>query len=494
MEESPLSAEDELEAVVKSSDISGDYTISWDQKLGEGLSGFVRQCTSKETEEIYALKCLPDDAPSRLEIGLQLKCRNSGNIVAIKDVYQNKLALPGEEKTSARLLVVMECMNGGELFDRISRQKRFTEREASHVTKQIAQAIQYCHSINIAHRDIKPENLLLKDRSDVMTVKLTDFGFAKVDHGNLATPHFTPYYVSPQILQANKFQKAKRAGTAPEGITYTYDKSCDLWSLGVILYIMLCGYPPFYSEVPSQLFSRSMELKILRGEYDFPEREWNRVSAEAKTIVSRLLHVDPVERLTVEELLNSSWLNNYTPDNELDLHASGIIRNQMALDAFKAGHSATLHDLRVPEKNAELQKELSCTMVTDYRASSKSRASKKYSSLEDPTSSTVKTKSPSFSTKSKKDTKVKEDTFLKVLRDMVGHLLMPQKDNYEDELSRMVKQALKQQPEGSTLKRVMEKEGWSGVEFGGDVNRLSLAKSISEIIQNVQRNKNKISM
>lgn len=485
MEDSPLSAEDELEAVLKSTEIADDYIISWEQKLGEGLSGIVRQCTRKDSEELFALKCLPDDAAARLEIGLQLRCRGSRNIVAIKDVYQNNLLLPGEEKPSARLLVVMEIMTGGELFDRISRQKRFTEREASHVTKQIAQAIQHCHNISIAHRDIKPENLLLKDKGQIMVVKLTDFGFAKVDLGNLATPHFTPYYVSPQILQASKFQKAKRAGTTPEGITYTYDKSCDLWSLGVILYIMLCGYPPFYSEVPSQLFSRSMELKILRGEYDFPDREWSRVSSEAKTIVSRLLHVDPVERLTVEELLNSSWLNNYEPDNDIDLHACGIIRNQFAMDAFKAGHSATLHDLRVPEKNAELQKQLSSSLSSVSCRKERHSSNKPWH--EDPSSSKLKKSPPTSKSK-------KEDSFLKILRDIVGHLLMPQKDNYEDELCRMVRQALKQQPEGSTLTRVIERESWSGTQFDVEINRLRLAKSVSEIIQNVQRNKNKISM
>lgn len=218
------------------------------------------------------------------------------------------------------------------------------------------------------------------------------------------------------------------------------------------------------------------------------------MSSEAKTIVSRLLHVDPVERLTVEELLNSSWLNNYTPDNDIDLHASGIIRNQFAMDAFKAGHSATLHDLRVPEKNAELQKVLSSSLVSDCsrhsaKSSSKTAWAGYSSSYKDEESSSSKAKKSPSTSKSKK-----EDTFLKLLRDIVGHLLMPQKDNYEDELSRMVRQALKQQPEGSTLIRVIEKEGWSGNQFDTEINRLRLAKSVSEIIQNIKRNKNKISM
>ncbi|XP_063680343.1 MAP kinase-activated protein kinase 5-like [Bolinopsis microptera] len=483
MDGSPCTGEDELKDVVATDDIVDSYTISWDQKLGEGLSGFVRQCVNKETEEVCALKCLPDTQASRLEISLQLRVSASSNIVKILDVFKNTIQLPNSEEPKDMLLVVMEKMSGGELFDRISKKKRFTEREACCVTKQIAQALQHCHNNSIAHRDIKPENLLLKDHGPDMIVKLTDFGFAKIDHGNLTTPHFTPYYVSPQILEASKFQKAVKAGRVPEGCTYTYDKSCDMWSLGVILYIMLCGYPPFYSEVPSQLFSRSMEQKILRGEYDFPAREWGRVSHEAKTIVVRLLNVDSDRRMTVDELLNSAWLNVVEPNDNIDLHDSGIMRNPDKLDKFKAGHAATLHDLRVPEKNAELRSRsflCNSTFVDKRRLSTPTTASPKwgYQRVSPPPGSSC--------TEAKR-----EDVFLRQLRDIVGHLLMPQKQNHEEELCVMVQNALKEQPEGSTLPRVIERETWNNEKFGAGLDHLRLAKSVSDIIQNIQRNKRK---
>jgi len=462
---------------VKVHEISESYAISWDLKLGEGLSGFVRQCVNRETEEVCALKCLPDTETSRLEIALQQRVSHSDNIVKILDVFKNRIQLPNSEEPKDMLLVVLEIMSGGELFDMISRKKRFTEREACIVTKQIAQALQSCHNHNIAHRDVKPENLLLKeDYSPDMIVKLTDFGFAKVDHGNLTTPHFTPYYVSPQILEASKFQKALKAGTAPEGYTYTYDKSCDMWSLGVILYIMLCGYPPFYSDVPTKVISRSMEQKILRGEYDFPAREWGRVSNEAKTIVVRLLNVDSDRRLTVDELLNSAWLNDVEPNDNIDLHDSGIIRNPDKLDRFKAGHAATLHDLRVPERNAELQSYLSSFGEKRRLSNSPSnKASWDYKRVS------------STSTSDNKG----EEGFLKLLRDIVGHLLMPQKPNYEEELCAMVQNALKEQPEGSTFPRVVERESWSNNGFSSGLNHLRLAKAVSVIITNMKRNKRK---
>lgn len=498
MEGTPTPGTDDLiKDLISTDDINDHYTIAWEHTLGEGLSGFVRQCVNMETEEICALKCLPDTQASRLEISLQLRVSSCPNIVTILDVFKNTIQLPNSDQPRAMLLVVMEMMSGGELFDRISRKRRFTEREACIVTKQIAIALQHCHNNNVAHRDLKPENLLLKDNSCDMIIKLTDFGFAKVDHGNLTTPHFTPYYVSPQILEASKFQKAVKAGTAPEGYTYTYDKSCDMWSLGVILYIMLCGYPPFYSEVPSQLFSRSMEQKILRGEYDFPAREWGRVSYQAKTIVVRLLNVDSDRRMTVDELLNSAWLNDITPDDNIDLHDRGIIRIPDKLDRFKAGHSATLHDLRVPEKNAELQSLFSNhgnALFSNHGNAGERRLSAPNKWLQGGIQGgrgkrvdmRVSPPPGTSSSESKKD-----DLFLKLLRDIVGHLLMPQKHNYQEELCVMVCSALREQSDNSTLPRVLERESWLGTSFSTGLNHLRLAKSVSDIIQNLQRNKRK---
>lgn len=212
-------------------------------------------------------------------------CSGHKNIVKVFDVYANDVQFPGEPDAKARLLMVLEFMEGGELFDRISKETRFTEKKAAKYLQQITNAVYRCHSLNVAHRDLKPENLLMNTNAEDALVKLTDFGFAKIDDGNLKTPHFTPYYVAPQVLEAHRYQSKQKKGVIPTSKPYTYDKSCDMWSLGVILYIMLCGYPPFYSETPSRQITSKMRQKILSGQYDFPEDDWQNISDLAKDVV-----------------------------------------------------------------------------------------------------------------------------------------------------------------------------------------------------------------
>lgn len=159
-------------------------------------------------------------------------------------------------------LVVFEMMTGGELFDRIAAKRKFNEQEASAVIRQVASALHYLHRKNIAHRDLKPENLLYTSSAEDAHLKIADFGFAKVDKGDLVTPIYTPYYVPKEILEAQDHMAAKRSGLIPQSQVYAYDKSCDMWSLGVVLYILLCGYPPFQSEIQGQQLSAEMKRKI----------------------------------------------------------------------------------------------------------------------------------------------------------------------------------------------------------------------------------------
>lgn len=173
-------------------------------------------------------------------------------------------------------------MEGGELFDRILKKKTFTEKEASAVLYQMTSAVNHIHSLNIAHRDLKPENLLYQSKDEDSLLKLVDFGFAKIDQGNLVTPVYTPYYVSGEILKAQQVQKDKKAGVLPPNHQFAYDKSCDMWSLGVILYIILCGYPPFQSEIRNKPLSEKMKSKIRHGDYVFHDKYWKNISTEAK--------------------------------------------------------------------------------------------------------------------------------------------------------------------------------------------------------------------
>lgn len=180
------------------------------------------------------------------------------------------------------------------------------------MVRQIAMATAHLHSLNIAHRDLKPENLLYADSSLSAPLKLTDFGFAKETTAglDLKTPCYTPYYVAPEVL-------------GPE----SYDKMCDSWSLGVITYILLCGYPPFYSNHGAAI-SPGMRRRIRQGQYDFPNPEWNRVSNQAKDLIRGLLRTDPQSRLTVEQVVNNPWIKLYTEVPSTPLHTATVLREE----------------------------------------------------------------------------------------------------------------------------------------------------------------------
>ena len=191
--------------------------------------------------------------------------------------------------TKECMFLVMEIMKGGELFDRIVDKGHFTEQDAVGVTAKLLSAIKYLHDIGIAHRDLKPENLLMTDETENAEVKITDFGLSKVfdDHSTvMQTPCGTPGYIAPEVLQM--------AG---------YDKQCDLWSMGVIVYILLCGFPPFYADNDAQLFE-----KIKRGEYEFLRPYWDPISAEAKNFIRKMLVVDPKKRYDCDAALEDPWL------------------------------------------------------------------------------------------------------------------------------------------------------------------------------------------
>merc|ERR1712018_676043 len=181
----------------------------------------------------------------------------------------------------------------GELFARIQEKQSFNEREAAELMKDICIAVKFLHDMNVAHRDLKPENLLYSSKdSNLGVLKLTDFGFAKETHvrDTLQTPCYTPYYVAPEVLGPEK-----------------YDKSCDIWSLGVIMYILLCGFPPFYSN-HGLAISPGMKKRIRSGQYEFPKPEWENVSKDAKDLIRGMLKTDPHQRLTIDDVIRNKWI------------------------------------------------------------------------------------------------------------------------------------------------------------------------------------------
>ncbi|XP_041655695.1 MAP kinase-activated protein kinase 2-like isoform X2 [Cheilinus undulatus] len=276
--------------------------------LGMGINGRVLEIFHKESGGKYALKTLEDCPEARQEVELHWRVSLCPHIVPIIDVYKNLC------QGKKCLLIIMECMDGGDLLRHIQDRgdQAFTEKEASDIMKSIGKAVHFLHCNNIAHRDIKPENLLFTSKKPDALLKLTDFGFAReiTRINSLTTPCFTPYYVAPEVLGAEK-----------------YDRSCDMWSLGVIMYILLCGYPPFFSR-HGLAISPGMKRRICTGQYKFPNPEWSKVSEEAKQLICHLLKTEPTQRLSITEFKNHSWINGSVKIQQTPAQPSCVLNEE----------------------------------------------------------------------------------------------------------------------------------------------------------------------
>uniref|UniRef100_A0A8C1N3W0 non-specific serine/threonine protein kinase n=1 Tax=Cyprinus carpio TaxID=7962 RepID=A0A8C1N3W0_CYPCA len=329
----PLPVYPKLE--IKRHAVTEDYKVS-SQVLGLGVNGKVVECYNKKTGQKCALKILYECPKALREVELHWRVSGGPHIVRILSLYENMY------RGKKCLLIIMECMEGGELFSRIQVRgdQAFTEREASEIMRDIGTAIQYLHNMNIAHRDIKPENLLYNSKEDTGVLKLTDFGFAKETslHNPLQTPCYTPYYVAPEVLGPEK-----------------YDKSCDMWSLGVIMYILLCGFPPFYSNT-GQAISPGMKRRIRMGQYEFPKPEWAEVSEEAKQLINQLLKTDPNERMTIEQFMNHPWINQSMVVPQTPLHTTRVLTEDSEMwDEVKEELTSALATMRVDYEQVKIK-------------------------------------------------------------------------------------------------------------------------------------------
>ena len=218
---------------------------------------------------------------------------------------------------AANFYIVTEFLEGGELFDSIVERERYSERDAQTVLRALAEALDYCHSKSVVHRDLKPENILLANQQD-LNIKLADFGFAKelTDEELLHTALGTPGYIAPEILNRKP-----------------YDSAVDMWSFGVIAYVLLCGYPPFYDADGNQ--ARLFE-QIRNARYEFDETYWSKVSEPAKNLIAHLLVVDPAKRLTAKQVLSHPWIVSDLPARDIT-PAIEMLRSQMMQRRLRAG-------------------------------------------------------------------------------------------------------------------------------------------------------------
>uniref|UniRef100_A0A674EK74 Ribosomal protein S6 kinase n=1 Tax=Salmo trutta TaxID=8032 RepID=A0A674EK74_SALTR len=256
------------------------------EEVGLGAYSVCKRCIHKITSVEYAVKIIDrvKKDPSE-EIEILLRYGQHPNIITLKDVYDD----------GRYVYLVMEMMRGGELLDRILYQKCFSEREASAVLCTITKTVEYLHSQGVVHRDLKPSNLLYVDETgDPESIRICDFGFAKqlrAENGLLMTPCYTANFVAPEVL--------KKQG---------YDAACDIWSLGILLYTMLAGFTPFANgpdDTPEEILAR-----IGSGKYALTDGNWDTVSDAAKDIVTKMLHVDPHQRLTAPQVLRHQWIVN----------------------------------------------------------------------------------------------------------------------------------------------------------------------------------------
>ena len=252
--------------------------------LGSGSFATVKLATCKADNEKWAVKIInkralgPEDTEAlQSEVDILKSVAKHENIVHLKENFE----------TGDKFYMVMEVCRGGELFDRIVAEEHYSEKKAAHVVRAVASALHFIHQHNIVHRDLKPENLLYKE-VDTEEIKLADFGLAHIlePQTALTTACGTPGYVAPEILMG-----------------HGYDKEVDLWSLGVITYILLCGFPPFYDDNQSELFNT-----IRKGRYHYPSPYWDEVSSEAKDVIDNLLKLDPTVRWTAQQVLDNPWV------------------------------------------------------------------------------------------------------------------------------------------------------------------------------------------
>uniref|UniRef100_A0A8C7CMZ2 Ribosomal protein S6 kinase n=2 Tax=Oncorhynchus kisutch TaxID=8019 RepID=A0A8C7CMZ2_ONCKI len=266
------------------SQLSEAYEVK--EEIGLGSYSVCKRCIHKATGMEYAVKIISKaNRDPTEEVEILMRYGQHPNVITLKDVFDD----------GRTVYLVTELMKGGELLDKILRQKFFSEREASAVLYTITKTVEYLHIQGVVHRDLKPSNILYVDESgNAESIRICDFGFAKqlrAENGLLMTPCYTANFVAPEVL--------KKQG---------YDAACDIWSLGVLLYTMLTGFTPFANgpeDTPEEILAR-----IGSGKFSLTGGYWNSVSAEAKELVSKMLHVDPHQRLTAGQVLCHPWVTH----------------------------------------------------------------------------------------------------------------------------------------------------------------------------------------
>merc|ERR1711959_691876 len=298
----------------KTSDMFG-YPTNFDdvydtgKELGRGTFGTTYLCTKKaQTEEerkkhTYAVKVIlksslqgdGDIEDVKREVKIMQALKGKSHVVGLEGAY--------EDKKSVKL--ILELCAGGELFERIISKKHYSEKDASAIVRQMLEVVGACHVNGIIHRDLKPENFLFSKEDEDSELKVTDFGLSTFyRHGQRFTEVVgSAYYIAPEVLQRG------------------YGPPCDIWSIGVIMYIVLCGRPPFFGRTESAVFNNIMKAKA-RLEENFKRAPWPKITPEAKDLIRKMLNMDSTARITASQALAHDWIrkDGVAPDIPLDVN------------------------------------------------------------------------------------------------------------------------------------------------------------------------------
>ncbi|KAK6158304.1 hypothetical protein DH2020_005618 [Rehmannia glutinosa] len=294
------------------SDIRSAYILG--RELGRGQFGVTHLGTHRETRRTFACKSIakrklvkPDDvADVRREVQIMHHLTGHRNIVELEEVFENRHYVH----------LVMDLCAGGELFDRIIAKRHYSEHAAAELCRQIVTVVHACHSMGVMHRDLKPENFLFLDTDEDSPLKAIDFGLSAFSKPGDVFKDLvgSAYYVAPEVLRRS------------------YGVEADIWSAGVILYILLCGVPPFWGENERGIFRA-----VLRGHVDFSSDPWPSISSSAKDLVKKMLQADPKERLTAVEVLNHPWMreDGDASDKPLDIAVLTRMKQFQAMNKLK---------------------------------------------------------------------------------------------------------------------------------------------------------------
>ncbi|XP_051235456.1 calcium/calmodulin-dependent protein kinase type II subunit gamma isoform X6 [Dicentrarchus labrax] len=272
-----------MATVVTSTRFTDEYQLY--EELGKGAFSVVRRCVKKSTGQEYAAKIINT---KKLSARDHQKLEREARICRLLK-HPNIVRLHDSISEEGFHYLVFDLVTGGELFEDIVAREYYSEADASHCINQILESVSHIHQHDIVHRDLKPENLLLASKMKGAAVKLADFGLAiEVQGDQQAWFGFagTPGYLSPEVLRKDP-----------------YGKPVDIWACGVILYILLVGYPPFWDEDQHKLYQQ-----IKAGAYDFPSPEWDTVTPEAKNLINQMLTINPAKRITADQAIKHPWV------------------------------------------------------------------------------------------------------------------------------------------------------------------------------------------